>query len=31
MNLMLSDKLSQYLGRKKITSLTVEQVDLKHC
>lgn len=31
MNLVLSDKLKQYLGKKNTRILTVDQVDLKNC
>jgi len=31
MNLIVSDKLSQYLKKKQITHLTVDQVELKRC
>jgi len=30
-NLMLTDKLKQYLEKKNVTVLTVDQVDLKNC
>jgi hypothetical protein len=31
MNLILSEKLSQYLQKKHLSALTVDQVELKRC
>ena len=31
MNLILTDKLKQYIEKKNVKVLTVDQVDLKHC